>query len=68
MAEAHIVFLSDVRAELDAARASGMGTVAVFRSPDRVPGAGDHLAITTFDQVDLGGKRPALKPSPKSRG
>jgi len=68
LAEAEIVFLSDVRAELDAAHTAGLGTVAVFRSPDRPSAAGGHLAITTFDQLDLTGRRPALEPSTTSRG
>ncbi|TDC60667.1 acireductone synthase [Micromonospora sp. KC207] len=49
---ASIVFLSDVAAELDAARAAGWHTVAVQRD-DTPPLGGDHPVVTTFDQLDL---------------
>jgi enolase-phosphatase E1 len=56
------VFLSDLVDELDAARAAGWQTVGVRRVGDQYfdQGVGDHLAITSFDQVDLSGDRPLL--------
>jgi len=50
-----MVFLSDLAAELDAARAAGWHTVGVRRpgeAHDR-QGVGDHLEVASFDQVDL---------------
>ena len=48
-----IVFLSDVRAELDAARIAGWATVGVLRAgePYFAAGAGDHVAIHSFDEL-----------------
>jgi enolase-phosphatase E1 len=49
-----IVFLSDVEAELDAARAAGLGTVWVQREAagrDRPPSA--HIVVHRFDEVAL---------------
>lgn len=59
---AHTVFLSDLVEELDAAREAGWHTVGVRRPGDQYfdRGVGDHLAITSFDQVDLSGDRPVL--------
>jgi enolase-phosphatase E1 len=50
-----IVFLSDVTAELDAARQAGWHTVGVRRHGDVYfdAGVGDHEAITSFDELDL---------------
>ncbi len=64
------VFLSDVTAELDAARSAGWHTVAVRR--DDAPSlAGDHLTITTFEELDLTldppGRRPLRADGPASR-
>ena len=55
-----IVFLSDLQAELDAARGAGWNTVGVRREDDEYwsAGVGDHLAITSFEQVDLCGDIP----------
>jgi len=46
-----IAFLSDVRAELDAARTAGFSTYGV----DREPGTdvGDHLRVVSFDQISI---------------
>lgn len=57
-----IVFLSDLVAELDAAREAGWNTVGVRREGDEywAAGVGDHLAITSFDQLDLSGDTPRL--------
>jgi enolase-phosphatase E1 len=57
-----IVFLSDLVAELDAAREAGWNTVGVRREGDEywAAGVGDHLAITSFDQLDLSGNTPRL--------
>ncbi len=61
---ARIVFLSDLGAELDAAREAGWHTVGVRREgePYAAEGVGDHLEITSFDQLDLTGDRPARIP------
>ena len=58
-----LVFLSDLVAELDAARAAGWHTVGVRREGDQYyeQGVGDHLAITSFDQLDLTGDAPRLR-------
>lgn len=50
-AAAAILFLSDVPAELDAAKASGLQTVHVVR-PGTQPGT-DHPIIASFDELDL---------------
>jgi len=57
-----IVFLSDLRAELDAAREAGWNTVGVRRDGDEYweAGVGDHLSITSFDQLDLSGDAPRV--------
>jgi enolase-phosphatase E1 len=57
-----IVFLSDLRAELDAAREAGWYTVGVRREGDEhyEAGVGDHLAITSFEQLDLTGDAPRV--------
>lgn len=57
-----IVFLSDLVAELDAAREAGWNTVGVRREGDEYwdAGIGEHLAITSFDQLDLSGDTPRL--------
>jgi enolase-phosphatase E1 len=67
---AHIVFLSDVVAELDAAREAGWHTVGVRRpgEPHYDRGVGDHLAVSSFAELDITGERPAVRgrvdPSP----
>lgn len=45
---AEILFASDARAELDAARAAGMRTVGVSRDSDGGPDVGDHTVIGGF--------------------
>jgi enolase-phosphatase E1 len=59
---AHTVFLSDVVAELDAAREAGWHTVGVRRpgEPHHDHGVGDHLAVASFTELDLTGERPAI--------
>ena len=61
-----VMFLSDVRAELDAARSAGWDTVGVRRAgePGAAAGLGDHREIHSFDELDLasttlGGPGPA---------
>jgi enolase-phosphatase E1 len=55
-----IVFLSDVVAELDAAREAGWHTVEVRRPGEAHvnAGVGDHLQISSFQTLDLSGDRP----------
>jgi enolase-phosphatase E1 len=49
-----IVFLSDVDAELDAARAAGMQTVRLLRPADTPPGATTtHPSATSFDEIAI---------------
>jgi enolase-phosphatase E1 len=50
---ADILFLSDSRAELDAARAAGWQTVGVRRPADGAPDVGGHRAIGDFTELDL---------------
>ncbi len=55
-----IVFLSDVVAELDAAREAGLRTVLVDREEDYAeprtgPAANGHRRVTAFDQINLAG-------------
>ena len=47
-----VLFLSDVGAELDAARTAGMRTALCVRTPGSAPAAGAHRVIHTFDQLD----------------
>jgi enolase-phosphatase E1 len=56
------VFLSDVNAELDAARAAGWHTVAVRRpgEPHASGGHGGHPQVVTFGELDLSGDTPVL--------
>jgi enolase-phosphatase E1 len=53
-APAATVFLSDVRAELDAARLAGWGTIGIRRPGERcfVAGDGDHREAASFDDAD----------------
>jgi enolase-phosphatase E1 len=49
-----IVFLSDVDAELDAARSAGMQTVRLLRPADTPPGATTtHPSAPSFDDIDI---------------
>jgi enolase-phosphatase E1 len=50
-APSEVLFLSDVGAELDAARAAGLQTALCVRSPGSGPAAGGHQVIHTFDEV-----------------
>ena len=47
----HVLFVSDVVGELDAARAAGLQTALCVRAPAQPPGAADHTVVTTFDQI-----------------
>lgn len=57
------VFFSDLVAELDAAREAGWHTVGVRREGDQYydDGVGDHLAIHSFDEIDLTGDAPTRR-------
>ena len=49
-----VVFLSDVDAELDAARAAGMQTVRLLRPADTPAGATtSHASALSFDELDI---------------
>jgi len=49
-----IVFLSDVDAELDAARGAGMQTVRLLRPADTPPGATTtHPAASSFEEIEI---------------
>jgi enolase-phosphatase E1 len=51
---ADVVFLSDVDAELDAARAAGMQTVRLLRPADTPPGATtSHPSAVSFDEIEI---------------
>jgi enolase-phosphatase E1 len=62
---ARTVFLSDVTAELDAAREAGWQTVGVRRAaePCYADGVGDHVHVASFSELDL----PAGLPPVTSR-
>jgi enolase-phosphatase E1 len=60
---ADTVFLSDVRAELDAARAAGWATVGVRRAGEPPADLGDHVVIGSFAELHLG---PHLPPRVRS--
>ena len=54
LSPAEIAFLSDVDAELDAARSAGFQTLRLLRPADTPPGATTrHPSATRFDQVDI---------------
>ena len=63
VAAGETVFLSDLVAELDAAREAGWHTVGVRRPGDQYyeQGVGDHLAIHSFDEIDLAGDAPVRR-------
>jgi enolase-phosphatase E1 len=46
-----LLFVSDVRAELDAARGAGLQTALCVRSGSVNPESGGHAVITTFDDI-----------------
>jgi enolase-phosphatase E1 len=52
-----VLFLSDVGAELDAARRAGLQTALCVRSQETVPPVSGHPVIRTFDQVLLDNAR-----------
>lgn len=49
---AEILFLSDVREELDAAAAAGMQTLQLVRGPQTTPAA-DHRQARSFDEIGI---------------
>jgi enolase-phosphatase E1 len=61
--QSQMVFLSDVLAELDAAREAGWRTVGVRRpgEPYYAQGVGDHLEVASFGELDLSGQRPSVR-------
>ena len=46
-----VLFISDITAELDAARQAGMRTALCVRTPGSAPPAGGHPVIRAFDQL-----------------
>ena len=50
---ADVLFLSDVAAELDAARAAGMRTTLVARAPARCTESATHRCVAGFDQISV---------------
>jgi enolase-phosphatase E1 len=48
-----VVFISDVVAELDAARTSGMETALCVRNPSALPSTSGHRVIHSLDQLHL---------------
>jgi enolase-phosphatase E1 len=48
-----IVFLSDIGAELDAARGTGMQTIQLCRPPEHCPESGTHPCVPDFDAITL---------------
>jgi enolase-phosphatase E1 len=50
---AEIAFVSDVAAELDAAKASGLQTILAIREGNALPnGQTEHLIVKTFDEIE----------------
>ncbi|MGH8173076.1 MAG: acireductone synthase [Rhodanobacteraceae bacterium] len=47
-----ILFLSDIAAELDAAKAAGMDTILVARPPAHCPAASTHACVASFDAIN----------------
>jgi len=52
-APADVMFLSDVVAELDAARSTGMCTTLLARAPATCPRGGVHACVADFHAIDL---------------
>ncbi|HEX7349049.1 MAG TPA: acireductone synthase [Rhodanobacteraceae bacterium] len=48
-----VVFLSDIAAELDAARGAGMQTIQLCRPPARCPDAATHRCVADFNAITL---------------
>ena len=51
VAAAEVLFISDVVAELDAARTGGMRTALCVRGTDVPSGSGSHTVIRSFDEI-----------------
>ena len=51
VAAAEVLFLSDVAAELDAARAAGLDTLRLVRPEDGTPPGSDHREVATFADI-----------------
>ncbi|GAB3036287.1 acireductone synthase [Oleiagrimonas citrea] len=49
----HVLFLSDVTAELDAARAAGMRTTQLCRPPETCSASATHPCVADFDAVEV---------------
>jgi enolase-phosphatase E1 len=49
----HVLFLSDIAEELDAARAAGLQTGWLLRSPLEIPAHPRHPAYASFDAIQL---------------
>ncbi|MBB3228605.1 enolase-phosphatase E1 [Luteibacter sp. Sphag1AF] len=49
----HILFLSDITAELDAARAAGMRTTWLVRPPQALPASAEHPPVADFDAISV---------------
>lgn len=63
VAAADVVFLSDVDAELDAARDAGMQTIRLLRPADTPPGATtSHPSAVSFDEIEIA--VTAVRPEP----
>jgi len=62
---AQIVFLSDVVAELDAARDAGWHTAGVRRPGEKYYsyGVGTHLEVSSLSELNLSGDRPMISAS-----
>ncbi len=54
LAPERVLFLSDVAAELDAARTSGMATALSLREGAEPPSGHSHVVIRSFEEVDAG--------------
>jgi enolase-phosphatase E1 len=50
-AASRVLFVSDVAAELDAAREAGLQTVLAVRPPARPPESSAHVAVESFDEI-----------------
>ena len=51
-AAARVLFVSDVNAELDAAREAGLQTVLAVRPPARPPASSAHGAVESFEEIE----------------
>lgn len=52
-AASRVLFVSDVAAELDAAREAGLQTVLAVRPPARPPESSAHVAVASFDEIGI---------------